>query len=300
MARFSSVFLLAAVAFTLGHSSAPAFSQAQPPSVSFDAIGIADPDEYQAYIEAVGTSNPFAIDKFVKRYPQSVVLPQVLEHAIAPSLESTDNISNYWATGDDETLAFAERLHEMAPDDVRALAVITTFDAKRVAIGRHDVIQKMRSDSQSGLKQLPHWRAPDGMTHSEFIALRDNMAYTFNIFAGQCLYLEKDFVGARPFFRRATQVFPDRLVGVYDLTLSDLQEPIDPQGFAYCDKAIQLLKQTGGNGRRSVIRLAAYCRSVSKRVHHAGEAQTAGQAAAGQALSPDLLASDGKNIAKPH
>ena len=119
MARFSSAFLVAAFAFTLGHGPAPAFAQSQPPNVRFEASGITDPAEYQAYIEALGTSNPFTIDKFVKRYPQSLALQQVLEHAIAPSLESTENIWSYWASGDDEILAFAERLHEMAPGDVR-------------------------------------------------------------------------------------------------------------------------------------------------------------------------------------
>ena len=299
MARFSWVFLLAAFAITLGYRSAPAFAQSQPPNVPLDASGITDPAEYQAYIEALSTDNPFAINKFVKRYPQSSALQQVLEHAIAPSLESTEYIWDYWASGDDEILDFAERLHEIAPDDVRALAVITTFDAKRVAIGKHDAIQKMCSDSQSGLKQLPHWGAPSGMARSEFRVLRNNMAYTFNVFAGQCSYLEKDFVGARSFFRGAVQVFPTRLVGIYGLTLSDLEEPIDSQGFGYCGKAIQLLQQTGGNGRRSATALATYCRSISRRVLRTGESQTAGQPTAGQTLPPDLLALDGNNV-KPH
>src|SRR5579864_67459 len=87
MARFSPFFLVAALAiFSL--NSGPSFAQSLPQSLPADANGITDPAEYQAYIEALKSDNPFVIDKFVTQYPQSSGLEKVLQHGIARYVES--------------------------------------------------------------------------------------------------------------------------------------------------------------------------------------------------------------------
>jgi len=302
MSRFSPVFLVAAFVIALTYSSAPAFAQYLPQSMPADATGITDPAEYQAYLEALNTDNPFTIDKFVRRYPQSGGLEKVLQHGIARYVDSSDWVLNYWASGEDKVLEFAKRLRESAPGDMRPLAAITALDAKRVSIGKNELVPEMCSDAQAGLKQLPDWTSPEGMTPSKSNKLRKKVAYTFHLVAGECAFQNKDFVGARALLARAVQLYPTRLPAVYALALSDLQKPIDAQGFAYCDKTIQILKQRGPNGRRSADYVANYCRAVyrsmDQEVAH-GRNETVGQSASEKTLSPFSVALNGNNAAEP-
>ena len=298
MARFSSFFLFLALAITATSIPSPVFAQPLPQSVPTNAAGIADPAEYQAYVEALNTDNPFKIDGFLKQYPQSNGLENVLEHGIAPYLRYPDYAAGYWASGEDEVLEFARRLREIAPDDVRALAVITILNAKRISVGRRDLIPEMCEDSRSGLKQFPGWYAPNGLTRSEWKRLRDDVAYTFDVAAGECAFLNKDFVAARIPFRMALRLFPTQLETVYLLALSDLQEPIDPQGFAYCDKTVQLLRLRGENSRRSADSVARYCHAVYERRHRTAASPSTQQASSEQ-FPRDPFALEGNSVARP-
>jgi len=299
MARLSSFLLLVAFAITMSCVFAPAFPQSVPDSTPTNAAGIALPAEYQAYVAALNSDNPFNIDKFVKRYPQSSGLEIVLEHGIAPYLQVPDYAAGYWESGEDEVLEFARRLRELAPDDIRALAVLTILDAKRVSVGRRDLIPQLCEDSRSGLKQLPHWQAPDGLSRSEQRNLLRNIRYTFDVAAGECAFLNKEFVAARRPLKMALQLFPAQLETVYLLALSDLQEPIDPQGFAYCDKTVHLLEQSKSNGRPSANSVAKYCQAVRSRVCQKARSQSAQPSSPENTLPPNLLALDGNTVSKP-
>ena len=305
MANCSLAFLLAVFAIA-NQSSAPVFAQsvfAQSLSIApTNTEGIADPAEYQAFVEALNSDNPFTLEQFVTRYPQSGGLEKVLQHGIARYVGADESVLYYWASGEDKVLEFAERLRESDRDDMRSLAAITTLDAKRVSIGKNELVGEMCSNAQFGLRQLPDWKPPKGMTRPEANELRKQMAYTFYLVAGQCAFQNKDFIDARVLYARAVQLEPARESAIWGLTVSDLQRPIDPQGFAHCDKTVQILKRAGGSGRRSADQVAKYCRAVRRSMYHRGDQsqdENIGRAVAEKTLNPFSVGPEPNNAAKP-
>jgi hypothetical protein len=268
MHRFSSVVILVALAIAVGCHSTPTSAQSQPQNAPSDQTVVNDPAEYKAYLVALNTQNPFTVEAFLTRYPQSSAVREILEHLIAPYLEAENEANGYSSSGA-KVLVLAKRLRELAPDDVRALAVITTLDRARVSIGMREVISEMCADSQSGLQQLPGWKAPDKMTRSEFDNLRNNMADTFSGAAGLCALHRKDLPAARSFYEKALLLNPSKQADIYQLTLTDLEmKPIDPNGFWYCGRLIQLLKPVDKKNGKV---LAKYCETRYRQYHGGGD-----------------------------
>jgi tetratricopeptide (TPR) repeat protein len=289
MSRFSALLVLVVVTITANYYSSQASAQALPQAPSSDQQVINDPAEYKAYAAALNTQNPYTAEAFVTRYPQSSGLREVLEHLIAPYLEPEYQASRY-SNSDAKVLELAKRLRQIAPDDVRALGVITALDRARVSAGIQGVIKEMCVDSQSGLQQLPAWQMPEGMKRLEFDKLRDRLADTFDGAAGLCALQSKDFATARAFYEEAFRINPTKIEDVYQLTISDLaMNPIDAKGFWYC-KTLQLLRrQTQPRPERT---LAKYCQAKYReyRGGDVGWDRIVEQAGAQNTVPPDFAA----------
>jgi hypothetical protein len=267
MRRFSFVVVAAFAIAVAGHSTLTS-AQLLPQNAPSNQNGINDPAEYESYLAAFHTQNPFTVADFITRYPQSSAVKKILEHLIAVYLEP-ENVGNGYSSSDAKLLELAKRLREMTPDDVRALAVITTLDRKRVNIDKEEASSEMCADAQTGLQQLPGWRASDGMKNSHSSKQRKNMADTFNGAAGLCAFQRIDLPVARSFYERALQLNPSKLEDLYQLTLTDLEmKPLDPNGFWYCGRVIQLLSP---NHKKEVDALARYCETQYRKSHGAGD-----------------------------
>ncbi len=246
---------------------------------------IKDPAEYNAYITALNTQDPAAraaaMEAFVKQYPQSVVLTDALEQAMAAYQQSGNQ-----AKVEDT----ANRILKLDPNNIRALAIVVFI--KRVHATQQGDLQLAKETAalaQSGLAALSSWPRPEGVTEPEFQKLRSQMADIFNGAAGFGALQAKDYANARTYYEKAFQIDPTNLQDVYQLAVADLQmNPIDVNGFWYCSKAINLAQRQ--NNSAVVQGMAPYCKAKYQR-YRGGEdgwdeivAVTANQ----NALPPDF------------
>jgi len=107
-------------------------------------------------------------------------------------------------------------------------------------------------------KTIAGWPKPEGMTDSDFQSVRSQMGDIFYGAAGFCALKDKDYATARTFYEKAFRSDPTQVQDVWQLAISELEmDPIDPQGFWYCGKAIDIAKRS--NNQEGVDSMAGYC-----------------------------------------
>lgn len=223
---------------------------------------IKDPAEYNAYITAINTQDPAqraaAMEAFVKQYPQSIMLTDALEQAMA----------GYQQVGNQaKVVEKAKQILSLTPNNIRALAIVTAID-RNLATGPNGAaaLQEGCAAAQTGVQQLPSWQKPQDMPDADFEKLRTQMSDIFNGEAGFCALQKKDYAAARTAYEKAVQIDPTNLQDIYQLSVADLEmNPMDLNGLWYCSKAINLA-QSGGNAA-AVQSMVGYCKAKYKRYH---------------------------------
>jgi tetratricopeptide (TPR) repeat protein len=251
-----------------------AFGQQTPPA---GQKVIKDPPEYNAYIAALNTQDPAqraaAMEAFVSQYPGSVVKIDALEQAMA-AYQQAGNVAKLTST--------ANRILELDPANVRALAIVTFLNRSLASQGDAKAIADVRMDSEKGLRALPGWQKPESMSDADFDKMRRQMAGIFHGAAGFAALQAKDYPAARDHYMQSIENDPNSLQDVYQLAVAELEmKPLDPNGFWYVAKAFQLA-QGNAVGQKSI---EAYGKAKYGR-YHGGEdgwdqlvAATASQAA---------------------
>jgi tetratricopeptide (TPR) repeat protein len=197
---------------------------------------IKDQNEYNAYIAALNTQDPAqrgaAMDAFAQQYPQSVVLSDALDQAMAA----------YQQAGDQARLeASAKRILAMNPGNVRALAIVTALDRGMAQTGNTASLQEACTDAQKGVQSLSSFKKTEGMTDADFQKVVNQVSEIFNGTAGFCALQSKDYASARKFYQAALQGDPNNMSDVYQLAIADLESnPPDVNGFWYGAKALDL------------------------------------------------------------
>lgn len=221
---------------------------------------IKDPAEYNAYITALNTTDPAAkaaaMEAFVKQYPQSVVLVDALEQAMA----------GYQQAGNTAKVEeMAKRVLQLQPNHIRALAVVVALDRNKAMQGNQpDALKEGCGYAQTGAQQLATWTKPEGMTDADFGKLKDQMSEIFNGDAGFCALQSKDYANARTYYLKAIQNDPNDLQDTYQLAIAYLEaDPIDLTGFWYGAKALAL----AGNNAATVNAIAPYIKGKYKKYH---------------------------------
>src|SRR5262249_40270006 len=262
------VLALTGVCLAQGNSQPQAgagVGSAQPSNTPANQKVIKDPAEYNAYIAALNTQDPAqraaAMEAFVTKYPQSIVLTDALEQAMA-AYQQANNLQQVEAT--------AKRLLQTNPNNIRALAIVTALSRAKAMNGDQAALKEMCTASQTGLQQLPTWQKPAELSDADFEKLRNQMSDIFNGAAGLCAYQAKDYAGARTAYQKSFQVDPTNLQTVYGLAAADLEmNPIDITGFWYCAKALGLAQKM--NNPQVVASVNNYCKSRYKRYHGSEE-----------------------------
>jgi tetratricopeptide (TPR) repeat protein len=264
-----------------GQSTQPGQSQGNVPT---NQKVIKDPAEYNAYITALNMQDPAqkaaAMEAFVKQYPQSVVLTDALEQAMA-AYQQAGNAAKVEDT--------AKRLLQLNPNNIRALAIVVALDRNKATQGDQNALREMCTTSQTGLQQLPSWQKPQELSDADFQKLKSQMAAIFNGAAGFCALQAKNYPQARQFYTASFQIDPTNLQDVYQLSVADLElNPIDVNGLWYCSKAIQLAQKQ--NNAQAVQGMVAYCRAKYKRYHGGDDGwdQLVASTATETALPPDF------------
>jgi tetratricopeptide (TPR) repeat protein len=279
------VFAIAASSQQPTQSSQP--GQTQPGNTPASQKVIKDPAEYNAYITALNTQDPAAkgaaMEAFVKQYPQSVVLTDALEQAMAGYQQAGNSV---------KVEDMAKRILQLQPNHIRALAVVVALDRGKATGGDQAALKESCPYAQTGSQQLATWPKPEGMADADFEKLKTQMADIFDGASGFCALQAKNYTDARNFYTKAFQIDPTNLQDVYQLSVADLEmNPIDVNGLWYCSKAIQLAQKM--NNAQAVTGMVAYCKAKYKR-YHGGEDgwdQIVGGAATQNALPPDFAKS---------
>ena len=172
-----------AVAFAVVLTTSAAWPQ--------QAKTIKDPAEYKTYIAALKLTNPAqkaaAMEAFAARYPKSVVRIDALEQAMA-AYQQAGNAPKVESS--------AEHILHIEPNNVRALAIATFLKRSAATHGNATAAAASAADAERGLKALPHWRKPSGISDAEFKKLRDQMAAIFEGAAGFSALQAKDYASA--------------------------------------------------------------------------------------------------------
>lgn len=255
-----TVMLAFAIVATCQQPTQPS-GQTQPGSTPANQKVIKDPAEYNAYITALNTADPAAraaaMEAFVKQYPQSVVLTDALEQAMAAYQQANN------APKVEEA---AKRILQLTPNNIRALAIVVALDRNKATGGDQAALKESCTYAQTGLQQLPAWQKPEGMTDADFQKLKTQMADIFNGASGFCALQAKNYAQAREFYTQAFQIDPTNLQDVYQLAVADLESnPLDLNGLWYCSKAIALAQRQ--NNTQAVNGMVAYCKAKYKRYH---------------------------------
>ena len=267
-------------------ATTPSGQAAQPSGSPQNQKVIKDPAEYNAYITALNTQDPAqraaAMEAFIKQYPQSVVLSDALDQAMA-AYQQANNQPQVEAT--------AKRILQQNPNNIRALAIVVALDRQAVTAGtgKADTLKEMCTNAQTGIQQLPSWQKPEGMNDADFQKLSNQMSDIFQGASGFCSLQAKDYAAARTAYQKAVSIDPTNLQDVYQLSVANLEmNPMDKKGFWYCGKAISLAQRL--NNPQAVQGMTAYCKSKYKR-YHGGEDgwdQIAAAAATQAAPGPEV------------
>jgi tetratricopeptide (TPR) repeat protein len=256
---FSYLLLILFAPSLMVLSPSQLFSQ-QPPPAGQKVIKA--PAEYNAYITALNTQDPAqkaaAMEAFMAQYPASVVRTDAMEQAMA-GYQQAGNVA--------KLTSVANHLLELDPANVRALAIVTFLNRSLASQGDAKAASDVRAEADKGLKALPGWQKPEGVSDADFEKLRKQMAAIFHGAAGFAALQAKDYAAARDHYLQSIESDPSNLQDVYQLAIAELEmKPADPNGFWYAAKAFQLA-QGNAAAQKSI---ADYGKAKYRR-YHGGE-----------------------------
>src|SRR6201996_1239895 len=168
------------------------------------SITIKDPAEYNDYSNAISQSSPAAkasaIEAYLVKYPNSVVKVQMLGLLMA-AYEAQNN--------SDKTLDAAQRLLQVDPNDLRALAITVYLKKAQAAqkstpADQQPLLDEAAADAQKGLAAPK----PADTPQADFDKLK---AATAPIFYGAIAMddqLKKDYAGAEDNFKKELGAVP--------------------------------------------------------------------------------------------
>ncbi len=196
---------------------------------------VKDPKEFKAYMDALRTKDPaargVAMEEFVAHFPHSTAAPEALAQAMAA----------YQAAGDGAKVAeVASRLVTIDPKNVQALAILTFAKMNE---GTAASIAQAKELAERGLKLLPGWKSEPGASKAQFATMRRETSAVFYDAIGLAALYAKDYAAAREPLRRSLEIKNGTFVENYRLAVAELEmRPIDPQGFWYIAKSIDLAR----------------------------------------------------------
>jgi hypothetical protein len=181
-----------------------ALAQAAAGGNSSQQITIKDPAEYNDYSNAISQSSPAAkasaIEAFLTKYPNSVVKDQMLEQLMA-AYEATNNT--------DKTLDAANRLLQVDPNNLRALAITVYLKKQQAAqkttpAEQQPLLDEAAASAQKGL-QAPK---PANLPEADYQKLKAAVTPIFYSAIAMDAQLKKDYPTAEDNFKKELQSVP--------------------------------------------------------------------------------------------
>lgn len=212
----------------------PTSPSAQPQGAPQQKKEIKDPAEYNAYVNAVQQSDPkakaTALESFLQTYPNTVMKTDAMELLMAA----------YQQAGDQQkTLDTAQKILQVEPNNVRALALLAYTNRMQALQGGPNAQQNAQQAGEYGKKGLAAIQTmakPEGVSDADFEKLKQETSVIFNGAAGFGALNQKDYAGAQQNLKAAVTAAGPKasFVDVYQLALAALEaNPINPEGFWY-------------------------------------------------------------------
>lgn len=234
-------------------AAAPAQGQAAAPaqSTASQAPVIKDPAEYNAYVAAMGATDPKAkisgLEAFLTAYPNSVMKNQALELLMGAYQQTNDA---------KKTMDAATRLVTSDPCNLRALTLLAFFDRALAQNNDPNAAQLLtdgKKYGQAGLDCLPK------ATDPEILKNKATMEGAFHSAIGIKCLQDKDYACATKELKSAVESTPDTQKDfslVWPLALAYLQQPTPDyqNGIWYGARATALAPPQGKAGVEKYVR----------------------------------------------
>jgi tetratricopeptide (TPR) repeat protein len=219
--------------------AAPAAPATQKPQIK-------DPAEYNAYVSAVQQQDPVPIEAFLQTYPNSVMK----EDALVSLMGAYQKAGNAQKTVDT-----ANRVLQVNPNNIRALALLAYYYRSLCAQGGADAPKNCdlaAQNGQKGLDALPSTPKPEGMSDAEFTKFHNELGAIFEGAVGFAALQKKDLATAQKDLRAAVgDESQPNIADIYPLATADLEaKPMNPEGFWFIIKAAGLAQ---GSGQQQIL-----------------------------------------------
>jgi hypothetical protein len=195
---------LLAIATSMLCSTPIALAQAAAAGGGAQQITIKDPAEYNDYSNAISQSSPAAkasaIEAFLTKYPNSVVKEEMLEQLMA-AYQAQNNL--------DKTVDAAQRLLQLDPNNLRALAITVYIKKAQAAqkstpADQQPLLDEAAANAQKGLAAPK----PANMSDADFQKLKAATAPIFYSAIAMDDQLKKDYPGAEDNFKKELAAVP--------------------------------------------------------------------------------------------
>lgn len=251
-----AMLLVAAVTAVAQTSSAPAQTQpqAQPgaaapqqnpsqPAAPQQKKEIKDPAEYNAYVGAVGQTDPNAkvsgLEAFLTQYPNSVMKEDALELLMGAYQQAGNQA---------KTAETAQKVLQANACNLRALALLAFSKRGMAEAGQAAQLTEAGQYAEKGLQCLQTAPKPEGVKDDDFQKLKKQVAIIFNGAAGMNALQNKDYAKAQQYLRASVEADPANLRDVYPLALAYLTpSPAenDVPGLFFIARAVNLAQGAG-------------------------------------------------------
>lgn len=235
-----------------------------------------DPAEFKAYMDAVHIKNAAergaAMERFMAKYPKSVVDNDALQQAMAA----------YQAAGDRRKVVdLGERLLKSEPDNMQGLAIMAYIKMNQDTAA---AAAEGKAYAERGLELLARWHGVPGMPPAQFKTMRAQTAAIFYGAIGVADLFAKDYAGARAALLRAEPAEVNGFADPYRLAVAELEPtPPDPKGFWYVAKSIDMARRQDPG---VAPKIEAYGKAKYTRYHGSEDGWDALVAAAAKEKSP--------------
>jgi tetratricopeptide (TPR) repeat protein len=234
-----SLIVLLLVAVGVAAQEAPAGQQQSAPGAN--AAGqqkkvIQDPNEYNAYVAAVNSTDPAQkaqlMESYLQTYPNSVMKEDGLE-LLLKTYQQLNNTAQIKAS--------AQRLLQVNPNNLTALALLSYLDRAQAQAGGTDAATLLQEAGQlgsRGLQVLQTASKPEGYTDDQWNSMKTSFHVIFLGSVGHAALQAKDYPVAQQNLKEVVAAQPTDVNSIYLLSLAYLSpKPIVVDGLFWIAKA---------------------------------------------------------------
>ncbi|HVJ05057.1 MAG TPA: hypothetical protein VM578_05260 [Candidatus Saccharimonadales bacterium] len=259
------VLLLAAANVAAQAQAAPAGQQQPAPGAAAPGEQqkkvIQDPNEYNAYVAAVNATDPAQkaqlMESYLQTYPNSVMKEDGLE-LLLKTYQQLNNPAQIKAS--------AQRLLQVNPNNLTALALLSYLDRSQAQAGGPDAASALQEAGQLGARGLQAMQTaikPEGYSDEQWNTMKGSFRVIYLGSVGHAALQAKDYPVAQQNLKEVVAAQPNDVNSIYLLALAYLT-PKPP----VVDGLFWIAKAAGLSGNQQLL---AYAKNQYVR-YHGGDA----------------------------